>query len=101
MQNEYIKTVKFGGSSLADANQFKKVANIVLADKTRRYVIPSAPGRRFDGDEKVTDMLYACHALAVKGEKIDPIFDKICERYNSIIEGLGLALSLDEEFEVL
>ena len=101
MQNEYIKTVKFGGSSLADANQFKKVANIVLADKTRRYVIPSAPGRRFDGDEKVTDMLYACHALAVKGEKIDPIFDKICERYSSIIEGLGLALSLDEEFEVI
>ena len=101
MQNGYIKTVKFGGSSLADANQFKKVANIIKADKTRRYVVPSAPGKRFDGDEKVTDMLYACHALAVKGKKIDPIFDKICERYNSIIEGLGIELSLADEFDTI
>ena len=61
-----------------------------MADKTRRYVVPSAPGRRFDGDEKVTDMLYACHALAVKGEKIDPVFNKIRERYNSIIKDLGI-----------
>ncbi len=101
MQNEYIKVVKFGGSSLADAEQFKKVAKIVLSDKTRRYVVPSAPGRRFDGDEKVTDMLYACHALASKGKKIDPLFDKIRERYNSIIAGLGLALSLDDEFDTI
>ncbi len=101
MQNEYIKVVKFGGSSLADSEQFKKVTKIVLSDKTRRYVVPSAPGRRFDGDEKVTDMLYACHALASKGQKIDSVFDKIRDRYNSIIAGLGLALSLDEEFDTI
>jgi len=99
--NQYIKTVKFGGSSLADAAQFKKVADIVLSDKTRRYVVPSAPGRRFDGDEKVTDMLYACHALASKGKKIDSVFDKICDRYNSIISELGLDLSLADEFKTI
>ncbi len=101
MQNEYVKTVKFGGSSLADANQFKKVADIVLADKTRRYVIPSAPGRRFDGDEKVTDMLYACHALAKKGNDIAHVFDKIRDRYNSIIKDLGLSLSLEDELDTV
>ncbi len=99
VQNRYIKTVKFGGSSLADASQFKKVADIILSDKTRKYVVPSAPGRRFDGDEKVTDMLYACHALAVKGQKIDSVFDKIKDRYNSIISDLGLDLSLEKEFD--
>lgn len=101
MQNEYIKTVKFGGSSLADANQFKKVASIVLADKTRRYVVPSAPGRRFDGDEKVTDMLYACSALAAKGEKIDVTFNKIRDRYNSIIKDLELSLSIEGELDTI
>ena len=55
------KVVKFGGSSLASARQFKKVADIIKADKSRRYVVPSAPGKRSDKDEKVTDMLYACY----------------------------------------
>ena len=59
-----IKVVKFGGSSLADATQFKKVADIILSDKLRRYVVPSAPGKRFKDDTKVTDMLYACYDLA-------------------------------------
>ena len=61
------KVVKFGGSSLADAGQFKKVADIVLADPARRFVVASAPGKRFGGDIKVTDMLYGCYDLAVKG----------------------------------
>ena len=54
-----IKIVKFGGSSLADAEHFRQVASIIKADPERRYVVPSAPGKRFSGDEKVTDMLYA------------------------------------------
>ena len=52
------KVVKFGGSSLADANQFRKVADIILADQARRFVVASAPGKRFVEDIKVTDMLY-------------------------------------------
>jgi aspartate kinase len=61
-----IKVTKFGGSSLASASQFKKVADIILADEARRYVVPSAPGKRFPEDVKVTDMLYACYKAAVK-----------------------------------
>ncbi|MBQ8742401.1 MAG: aspartate kinase [Clostridia bacterium] len=101
MQSSYVKTVKFGGSSLADATQFKKVADIVLSDKTRKYVVPSAPGKRFDGDTKVTDMLYSCHTLASSGKGINEIFDKIKERYNAIIADLGLDLSLDGEFDAI
>ena len=56
------KVVKFGGSSLASAQQFKKVSEIIHADEDRKFVVPSAPGKRFDKDTKVTDMLYACYA---------------------------------------
>ena len=62
------KVVKFGGSSLASAEQFKKVGAIIRSDAGRRFVVPSAPGKRFDKDTKVTDMLYACYALAAAGE---------------------------------
>ena len=62
------KVVKFGGSSLASADQFKKVGAIIHDDENRRYVVPSAPGKRFSSDTKVTDMLYACYESAVKGE---------------------------------
>ena len=62
------KVVKFGGSSLASAEQFKKVGNIIRAEESRRYVIPSAPGKRFSDDVKVTDMLYKCYGAAVKGK---------------------------------
>ena len=55
-----VKVVKFGGSSLASAEQFKKVGNIIRADEDRKYVVPSAPGKRFPEDTKVTDMLYKC-----------------------------------------
>ncbi len=94
-----VKVVKFGGSSLADAGQFKKVAAIVKADKTRRYVIPSAPGRRFKNDEKVTDMLYKCYELAAAGDDYTFWLNKIIDRYNRIISDLSLNLSLDGEFE--
>ena len=95
------KIVKFGGSSLASAEQFKKVGNIIRADESRRYVVPSAPGKRFSGDTKVTDMLYTCYNAAVKEKKFTNQLDEIKARYNEIIEGLGLDLSLDAEFDVI
>ena len=64
------KVVKFGGSSLASARQFKKVADILKSDKTRRYVVPSAPGKRNDKDEKVTDLLYACYDAVAEGRDV-------------------------------
>lgn len=95
------KVVKFGGSSLASAEQFKKVGNIIRAEESRRYVIPSAPGKRFSDDVKVTDMLYKCYGAAVKGKKFTDLLKDIQERYNEIIEGLGLTLSLGKEFEII
>ncbi len=96
-----IKVVKFGGSSLADAKQFKKVADIIKAEDCRRYVVPSAPGKRFSEDTKVTDMLYACYEKAKAGENVKEAFAAIRERYNGIIEELGLTLDLTSEFEYI
>lgn len=93
------KVVKFGGSSLASAEQFQKVGKIILADESRCYVVPSAPGRRFDKDEKVTDMLYQCYYAAANGEDFSGMLKQIKARYNEIIGGLNLKISLDEEFE--
>lgn len=93
-----VKTVKFGGSSLADAEHFRRVADIIKSDPSRRYVVPSAPGKRFDGDGKVTDMLYECYE-AVRTRDISDLFAKITERYDSIIRGLGLSLDLKPEYD--
>ena len=95
------KVVKFGGSSLADAEQFRKVAEIIHADKDRRYVIPSAPGKRFSDDTKVTDMLYACYNAAGPGSDITARMNAIRDRFQEIIDGLGLTISLEEEFAVI
>lgn len=95
------KVVKFGGSSLADANQFKKVADIIHADKSRRFVVASAPGKRFSEDIKITDMLYSCYEKASKGENFDKEFTAIEERYNAIIKDLSIDLSLDDEFKYI
>ena len=93
------KVVKFGGSSLASAKQFKKAGDIIRADRARRYVVPSAPGKRNKNDEKVTDLLYACYDAASTGAPYGKIFSRIKERYNQIIEGLELNLNLDFEFD--
>ena len=95
------KVVKFGGSSLASAEQFKKVGNIIRAEESRRYVVPSAPGKRFSADTKVTDMLYGCYAAAENGEDFTEKLAAIKDRYQEIINGLGLKFSLDEDFEVI
>ncbi|MBQ1312115.1 MAG: aspartate kinase [Blautia sp.] len=90
--------VKFGGSSLANAEQFRKVGDIIRADQGRRYVVPSAPGKRFDGDTKVTDMLYACYDAAEQGVDFSNQLKAIKERFYEIIRGLSVELSLEEEF---
>lgn len=96
------KVVKFGGSSLADAKQFKKVADIILEDPARRFVVASAPGKRFVEDVKVTDMLYNCYELASEGEEFEEQFQSIKDRYNGIIEELGIEdFSLEKDFETI
>ena len=96
-----MKVVKFGGSSLADANQFRRVAAIVKADPARRYVVASAPGKRFSDDVKVTDMLYNCYELVRQGKDIGDYYKQICERYNSIIADLGLDFDISGELEYI
>ncbi|MCR4605957.1 MAG: aspartate kinase [Eubacterium sp.] len=93
------KVVKFGGSSLASAEQFVKVGDIIKAEESRRYVVPSAPGKRNPGDTKVTDMLYKCAELAAAGKAYAKELGKIKNRYEEIIKGLGLKLTLKSEFE--
>ena len=85
-----VKTAKFGGSSLSDADQFKKVAAIVRGDAARRFIVVSAPGKRFSGDEKITDLLYRSAALAGKREDFSAPFAQIRDRYLSIERDLGL-----------
>ena len=92
-----LKVVKFGGSSLADAGQMKKAADIIRADADRRYVVPSAPGKRFSADTKVTDLLYRCYDLAEKGENFSAVLEEIQSRYNEIISGLGVDFSIDAD----
>ena len=94
-----IKVLKFGGSSLADAEQFKKVAAIIKAEPERRYVVASAPGKRYSEDIKVTDMLYDCYKLVKANQPIDDAFALIEERYNGIIKDLGMKLWLQPEFD--
>ena len=94
------KVVKFGGSSLASAEQFKKVGAIIRADGTRRYVVPSAPGKRFSEDTKVTDLLYACYRAVDRG-KFEAVLSEIKSRYQEIIDGLELTLSLEEDFRII
>ncbi len=94
-----VKAVKFGGSSLSDAGQFRKVYNIVKSDPARRYVVASAPGKRNSSDTKVTDMFYACYDMALAGLDFEPFFGGIKKRFDGIIDELGLSLDLSEEYE--
>ena len=89
-----IKVVKFGGSSLCDAEHFKKVREIVLDDPARCYVVPSAPGKRFDGDEKVTDLLYRCYRMVELNQSHEEVFARIADRYLSIVDELGIDFDL-------
>ena len=90
-----IKVAKFGGSSLADASHFRKVRQIVESDPSRCYVVPSAPGRRFDGDVKITDALYQCYQLVDINQPHEELFEKIADRYRGIARELGLDFDLE------
>ncbi len=96
-----IVVTKFGGSSLSEASQFRKVKEILLGDSNRMYVVPSAPGRREPDDAKVTDMLYTCHKLASKGElaEFEKVFAELSARYAEIIDELGLNLDFAPHLE--
>ena len=94
-----VKVVKFGGSSLADAEHFRQVASIIKADPARKYVVPSAPGKRSKDDTKVTDMLYRCYEMVRNHENIDEYYTEICKRYNGIIEDLGIDFDISGELE--
>ncbi|MGN0422434.1 MAG: aspartate kinase [Lachnospiraceae bacterium] len=100
------KVVKFGGSSLASAEQFKKVGRIIRKEESRKYVVPSAPGKRTPDDTKVTDMLYSCYGIAILDhdeyeEEVEKQLLAIKARYDEIIQGLGLSISLDDEFKTI
>lgn len=99
VSNEPVKVVKFGGSSLADAEHFRMVQSIVTAESSRRFVVPSAPGKRFNGDDKVTDLFYKCYEVSNDPNALAEVFEKVKERYELIIQGLGLTLNLSAEYE--
>ena len=96
-----MKVVKFGGSSMADAGQYRKVRDILLADPERRVVIVSAAGKRFSGDHKLTDLLYLCYSHVKYGVDCSLIFDMIRSRYLGIQNSLGLKIDLEPELNEL
>ena len=96
-----LKVTKFGGSSMADAGQYRKVRDIILADPARKVVVVSAAGKRFKEDHKLTDLLYLCHAHTQYGVDCTPIFDMITSRYLQIRDELELNLDLESEFAAL
>jgi len=96
-----LKVTKFGGSSMADAGQYRKVRDIVLADRERRVVVVSAAGKRAKNDHKITDLLYLCHAHVQYGVECDRVFDMISSRYLEIRDELGVKLDLESEFAAL
>ena len=96
-----LKVTKFGGSSMADAGQYKKIRDILLADPARRIVVVSAAGKRNKNDHKITDLLYLCHSHVKYGVDCDRIFQMIASRYIGIRNELGLALAIEPELEEL
>ncbi len=96
-----LKVTKFGGSSMADAVQFRKVRDIILSDPARRVVVVSAAGKSAEENHKITDLLYLCHAHIRYGMDCTPIFDMIRSRYLNIRDALGLELPLEDDFDAL
>ena len=94
-----LKVAKFGGSSVANAEQIKKVKEIILKNNNRKVVVVSAPGKRFQGDCKITDLLYLTHAHIKYSAPYDLTFKLIEERYNGIIEELGIKIDIKDKLE--
>ena len=96
-----LKIAKFGGTSLRDASAFRSVRELILADSARRGVIVSAPGRRFEKDPKVTDLLYTCWDIRESGGDWEPVFRAIAARFREICRGTGVFLSMETELDAL
>ncbi|MBQ3924811.1 MAG: aspartate kinase [Firmicutes bacterium] len=96
-----IKVAKFGGSSVADGIQLAKMKEIVNADEDRKYVIVSAPGKRFNGDNKITDLLYMCKAQKDQNIPADQLFQVIADRFNALVMSLGLDVDLTGELDTI
>ncbi len=96
-----LKVTKFGGSSMADAGQYRKVRDIIMADPERKVVVVSAAGKRHSKDHKITDLLYLCHAHTQYGVPCDPVYELITSRYLEIREKLGINVDLEEDFAEL
>ena len=94
-----LKVLKFGGTSMADANQFAKVKSFVVSDPSRRVVVVSAAGKRFSDDHKITDLLLLCHAHFKYGVSSDSVFDMISKRYIEIRDDCGLKTDIEGELE--
>lgn len=96
-----LKALKFGGTSMADAAQYRKIRDIVMSDPSRRIVVVSAAGKRFSDDYKITDLLYLCFAHMKYGVEYDSIFRTVRDRYLEIRDELGLKTDLESEFDKL
>lgn len=94
-----VKVTKFGGSSVADAIQLNKMKDIILADPDRKYVVVSAPGKRYEQDNKVTDLLYLCKTHIEHNLPYEQVFQVICDRYMAMEINLGIEINLMQEFE--
>ena len=94
-------TAKFGGTSLADASQIKKVIEIIKSNPARKFVVASAPGKRFSDDIKVTDLLYKCHKQFTNGEDFSETLTKIYERYSEIIKDLKINFDIKNEIDII
>ena len=103
VKEDIMRTIvaKFGGTSLASAEQFQKVRRIVEADPARRFLVVSAPGKRFPEDIKVTDLLVACYENAIQGNSFEKNLSQVRQRYEEILAGLSLSFPLDQEIDVL
>src|SRR5262245_39586339 len=96
-----VKVAKFGGTSVADAGQLRKLQTIVSKDPERRVVVVSAPGKRTSQDAKITDLLYQCHDCVTKGNPFDHIFQIVADRYRAIVQDLNLAADIETELLVV
>jgi len=96
-----ILVSKFGGSSLADSGQFKKVQSIILSDRRRRFIVPSAPGKRGKGDYKITDLFYLCYDHVEQGIPFDDVFNIIAKRYTEIVNDLNVSLDIESYLEAV
>lgn len=100
-EHEIMDTIvaKFGGTSLADEEQFRKVAAIVAKNRARKFVVASAPGKRFEGDIKVTDLLYRCYDMACRGESFEETLSEVEERFKSIRDNLSVSYDISSDID--